>query len=715
MNKVIKAIAITITTSIILIAGYILTTKVLAAYDPVGYLDTPRCDIIGGWVCDQDRFNTADKYTHVRIYNGTATERGSLVAETIANGPGRNDAASFCNNEGDHGFSIPTPADKKDGTDHYFYAYAIDDSGSEKPLTNSPDKCGCNCASPTPTCTLTANPPKVKPGEKATLTWATHYATAGEIVDVQKVVNIPAGSVDASGTVEITPTESKTYLMGVVGCGGTGNCTVEIVIEKPELSCTLETTPSGSVDKGTNLKFTLNVPSNISSIVKKAKIEPAVAAEQNFPFTTQPTATINNETTYTATIYDADNGSATCVTTVKIKSAAEAPTCELSTTPSGRVNAGTELTFNLSITGGRAQKAEINRDVIAKQNFPFAGPVKAVINRTTTYTATVYNTQNNLTGTCVATVRVGGTPGTNPPTCTLSANPETISAGASSILSWTTEYAQTATIDHGIGSVTPVSAGQVTVSPTATTNYTMSLVGADGTGTCSEQITVTTGGGGGGGGGSGGGGGLPNNGHPPQLASATLPQNGNVDLSINQGVAWSSSSIYYDADTSSEAVAFYPRNNVAWFQIKVSNTGDSPVYNVHINNLNISGSRGAALGKIYRVTGAKYLSDTKDFVIGRISANETAVVTYLQTVKHPAYGQYDNAHSIVKVTKFFTPNTVATKNGLGQYDLTYISAGDGSKISIAKAPTAPKTGISITIAGTFIAIFSAIILQKKFK
>ena len=52
-----------------------------------------------------------------------------------------------------------------------------------------------------------------------------------------------------------------------------------------------------------------------------------------------------------------------------------------------------------------------------------------------------------------------------PPKVSISARPENINPGESSILSWTSTDANTATIDQGIGSV-PVN-GTITVSPTA--------------------------------------------------------------------------------------------------------------------------------------------------------------------------------------------------------------------------------------------------------
>lgn len=79
------------------------------------------------------------------------------------------------------------------------------------------------------------------------------------------------------------------------------------------------------------------------------------------------------------------------------------------------------------------------------------------------------------------------------PTGAFSANPTTIGSGGSSTLSWTSSGATSASIDQGVGAVTPVSGGSVQVSPASTTIYTLTLTGAGGQ--RQYQATVTVGGG----------------------------------------------------------------------------------------------------------------------------------------------------------------------------------------------------------------------------
>lgn len=75
------------------------------------------------------------------------------------------------------------------------------------------------------------------------------------------------------------------------------------------------------------------------------------------------------------------------------------------------------------------------------------------------------------------------------PTCTLTANPASITVGSNSVLTFSSQNATTASVDNGVGAV-PTS-GTKTVSPVVTTLYTGTFVGAGGTTTCAINVTVT--------------------------------------------------------------------------------------------------------------------------------------------------------------------------------------------------------------------------------
>ncbi|OGC84991.1 hypothetical protein A3F55_01215 [Candidatus Adlerbacteria bacterium RIFCSPHIGHO2_12_FULL_53_18] len=89
------------------------------------------------------------------------------------------------------------------------------------------------------------------------------------------------------------------------------------------------------------------------------------------------------------------------------------------------------------------------------------------------------------------TLPVTVTPPPGSPTCTLSASPSSIASGQSATLSWTTTNATSASINNGVGAVTPTAGGTKSVSPATTTTYTMTATGAGGSATCNTSVTVT--------------------------------------------------------------------------------------------------------------------------------------------------------------------------------------------------------------------------------
>lgn len=77
------------------------------------------------------------------------------------------------------------------------------------------------------------------------------------------------------------------------------------------------------------------------------------------------------------------------------------------------------------------------------------------------------------------------------PTCTLSAIPNTLypkQGNSSAALQWTSTDATSAVMDQGVGSIQTT--GSLSVLPTATTTYTATFVGANGTTTCATTVNV---------------------------------------------------------------------------------------------------------------------------------------------------------------------------------------------------------------------------------
>ena len=78
---------------------------------------------------------------------------------------------------------------------------------------------------PAPTATLTANPNTINAGQTSTLTWSTTNATDIAIDTL--------GTVGASGTVQVVPSESTTYRLVAKNQSGTQEATARVTVNPP--------------------------------------------------------------------------------------------------------------------------------------------------------------------------------------------------------------------------------------------------------------------------------------------------------------------------------------------------------------------------------------------------------------------------------------------------------------------------------------------------
>jgi len=192
------------------------------------------------------------------------------------------------------------------------------------------------------------------------------------------------------------------------------------------------------------------------------------------------------DTTYTLTA-TGPGGSVTCSASVSVTTTNPPPICTLVANPTSiQIGGSSTLTW----TTQNATSFVIDHGVGSVT--PVSGGSTSVSPiLTTTYTGTATGT-NGQTVTCAATITVTIIPPPGP-ICTLNANPTTINPGGSSTLTWTTTNVASASIDQGIGPVTPVAGGSVAVTPATTTTYTLTGTGNNGqTVTCPATVTVTT-------------------------------------------------------------------------------------------------------------------------------------------------------------------------------------------------------------------------------
>jgi len=161
------------------------------------------------------------------------------------------------------------------------------------------------------------------------------------------------------------------------------------------------------------------------------------------------------------------------------------PSCDLSVKPSS-VRLGGRAT--LVWTTRNADTFTIDNGVGSMALVETGSAGTPAITADITFTGTATGPDGSAK--CIAKVTVIKDP---LPVCSLTALKSTINLGESSVLSWRTSHATALTIDQGVGTVTPVEAGSVSVSPRVTTTYTGRATGPGGTSVpCKTTVTVKT-------------------------------------------------------------------------------------------------------------------------------------------------------------------------------------------------------------------------------
>jgi len=89
---------------------------------------------------------------------------------------------------------------------------------------------------PQPTASLTANPNSIQRGQSTTLTWQTTNATDVTLEGI--------GAVRASGSQQVTPTDSTTYRLTAKGAGGTQEATARVTVTQPQAPPPMASAPS---------------------------------------------------------------------------------------------------------------------------------------------------------------------------------------------------------------------------------------------------------------------------------------------------------------------------------------------------------------------------------------------------------------------------------------------------------------------------------------
>ncbi|MGB8834604.1 MAG: peptidoglycan-associated lipoprotein Pal [Candidatus Sulfotelmatobacter sp.] len=97
-----------------------------------------------------------------------------------------------------------------------------------------------------PTASISVSPDTIQGGQSATLTWQTSNATDVSIDGI--------GAVQASGTQQVSPTDSTTYHLTAKGSGGTQEATTRLTVTPPPMTQAPTPSPSEEDLFGQNVK-----------------------------------------------------------------------------------------------------------------------------------------------------------------------------------------------------------------------------------------------------------------------------------------------------------------------------------------------------------------------------------------------------------------------------------------------------------------------------
>lgn len=314
-----------------------------------------------------------------------------------------------------------------------------------------------------PAGTLIATPPAIALGQSSVLSWTSIRASTASIDNSVGPVSPASG-----GSITVTPGSTKTYNLTLVGAGGTTTIPAAVTVVSP-LDGTLTAAATTIAPGGsTSLSWTSSNATTASIDHGVGFVTPVIGGS----VPVSPTA----NTTYTLTLTNALLATLQKQVTVNI---AAAPTGNFSAQDVLiTVGHSTVLTWS----SANAVSATIDHGVGTVT--PVAGGSVTVSPTTpTTYTLTLTNA---VGASITKTVTVNVVP---PATGSFSASATTITIGGSTTLSWTSANALTVRIDNQVGSVSPLAAGSVTVSPSATTTYTLHISNTAGTDT-TFSITI---------------------------------------------------------------------------------------------------------------------------------------------------------------------------------------------------------------------------------
>src|SRR5207248_428919 len=251
-----------------------------------------------------------------------------------------------------------------------------------------------------PTVAFSATPTSISAGETVTLSWTSSNATSISISP-----DPGAGTLALSGSVQVKPAQTTTYIITAQGAGNlTASQSLTVNVAQAQTPTVTITANPTSIIAGqiTNIQWS---STNATSI----NITPSVLGEDQttVPLQGGPKAvTLNQTTTYTATV-TGPGGTATASVTITVT-----PMQINFTAKPDTIATGQSATLSWSTVGVNTMTIDNNvGDVSSK--LP-TGSVTVTPNATTTYTASATGPGGTVTQKVVVSVVAAPPPGTSP-------------------------------------------------------------------------------------------------------------------------------------------------------------------------------------------------------------------------------------------------------------------------------------------------------------
>ncbi|HTC50383.1 MAG TPA: hypothetical protein VK700_00445 [Steroidobacteraceae bacterium] len=328
-----------------------------------------------------------------------------------------------------------------------------------------------NVAQAPPVASISAAATTVGSGGTTTLTWTSTNATACTGSDGWTGALSPSGSQMTAAL-----TTSTTFSLTCSGPGGTSSPAAVTVVVAPAATVTLMANPQTVVAGGTStLTWT---STNATSCTASGGWSGAQATGG-----TQATAALTTSTTYSLTCTGPGGASAPAAVTIAVGAVTPPATVSLTANPQSVVVGATST---LTWTSTNATSCTASGGWTGAQATS-GTQVTAALTTSTTYSLTCTGA-GGASAPAAVTIAVGAV--APPATVSLAANPQTVAAGATSTLTWTSTNGTSCTASGGWTGAQATSGTQVTAGLTASTTYSLTCTGAGGASTPAAVTVV---------------------------------------------------------------------------------------------------------------------------------------------------------------------------------------------------------------------------------